>query len=164
MVKKPLTILAINPGSKYLGIAVFEGPELRDWCIKAIKGKWSKAKFKKVETILSDLMMQYEPNVLAIKKLHPSRTSKKLNRLVAHVKAFCQKKGLKIYQYSLEELENFLSPGERINKNQLAEAVASHYPFLFHELAKEQNHKNPYLIRMFEAIALGTVCFSRLDH
>lgn len=163
MVKKPLKILAINSGSKYLGIAIFEGPELKDWCIKGIKGKWSKTKLKKVETILADFMIQYEPNILAMKRLHLSRTSRNLNQLVVNIKIFCQKRGLKIYQYSLGELEKFLSPGERINKKRLAEVVASHYPFLFHELAKEQGNKNPYLIRMFEAVALGSVCFHYLD-
>ena len=39
MTNKPLKILAINPGTRYLGIAVFVGTDLREWAVKVIKGK-----------------------------------------------------------------------------------------------------------------------------
>lgn len=165
MPKKPLKILAINPGSRYLGIAVFNGSELKDWRIKVIDGRNSREKIEKVKTIFSGFIEQYEPNILSIKRLHPSRSSRNLNLLVVKIMELSKRKGLKIYEYSIKNVENFLSFDERIkNKRQLADAVASQYPFLFHELNKEKNHKNPYFIRMFEAIGLGIICFNRLDH
>lgn len=163
MVKKPFKILAINPGSKYLGIAVFEGPELRDWCIKVIKGKWSKEKIQKAYEVVISFVGQYECNVLAIKTLHPSRSSRNLNRLVAQIKSLAERKGLRVYQYSIKDLEEFISPERRINKMTLAELITSEYPVLFHELNKEKSHKNAYHLRMFEAVALGAVCFHHLD-
>ncbi|MEM2146702.1 MAG: hypothetical protein QW279_15170, partial [Candidatus Jordarchaeaceae archaeon] len=57
----------------------------------------------------------------------------------------------------------FLSPKEKINKKQMAELVASEYPFLFHLFEKEKKNKNPYAIRMFEAIALGLRYFYQLN-
>lgn len=163
MLKKPLKIIGINPGSKYLGIAIFQGSDLRYWGIKTLKGKWSKEKIEKTKEVISDLIAQYDLNVLAIKKLHPSRSSKNLNRLVAKIKEFSKRKGLRVYQYSMNDLEKFFSPEEKINKKQMAELVASEYPFLFQALEKERRNKNPYAIRMFEAIALGIRCFHQLD-
>lgn len=164
MPRKPLTILAINPGSKYLGLAIFQESDLRYWGIKVLKGRWSKNKILKVKIILSDLIGQYEPNVLAIKKLNPSRSSKNLNHLVANIREFLRRKILKVYQYTLKDLEKFFSPEGRINKKKMAELVVSHYPFLIHSFDKERKNKNPYFIRMFEAIALGVVCSRRLEH
>jgi hypothetical protein len=161
--KKPLKILAINPGTRYLGIAVFQGAELRDWGVKALKGKWSKEKIKKAMRIIFSFIEQYEPNVLAIKKLHPSWSSSNLNKLAAEIKELSKRKGLRIYQYSVNDLEAFFSPAERINRKKLAEIIALDYPELFHELEKEKSHKNPYYIRMFEAVALGSICFHQLD-
>jgi len=83
--------------------------------------------------------------------------------LVAKIKEFSKRKGLRVYQYSMKDLEKFFSPEEKINKKQMAELVASEYPFLFQPLQKEKGNKNPYAIRMFEAIALGIRCFHQLD-
>jgi len=163
MLKKPLKILAINPGSRYIGIAFFQGAELRDWGIKVIKGKWSADKMKKIRSIISGFIERYGPNVLVIKRLHPSRSSANLNHLVSKIKELSKRRGLKVYQYSIKDLETFFSPKGRINKKQMAEMIALEYPVLFHELKKEKSHKNPYHIRMFEAVALGSICFHHLD-
>jgi len=164
MIKKALTIIGINPGTRYLGIAVFQGSELLDWRIKILKGKWSKEKMKRAIEIVSEFIERYELNVLAIKKLHPSRRSLNLARLVAKIKEFSKRKGLKVYQYSIKDLEDFFSEEEKIkNKKRLAEMMVSEYPHLFHEFKREKSHKNPYYFRMFEAVALASVCFHQLD-
>jgi len=110
------------------------------------------------------LIDRYDLNVLAIKKLHRSRSSKNLNLLTARIREFARRKGLRVYEYSLRDLEQFFSPEGKINKKQMAELVASQYPFLIPPLEKEKGNRNPYLIRMFEAIALGVRCFHELDN
>ena len=64
MMKKPKTILGINPGAKYLGIAVFQGSELKDWRIKVFKGKWSKEKMDKVLEIISDYIFVFDVDAI----------------------------------------------------------------------------------------------------
>ncbi len=164
MLKKPLKILAINPGTKYLGLAVFEGSDLRYWGIKILRGKWSGQKFEKAKEIILDLKDDYEANTLAIKRLHRSRSSANLSQLVTKIKEFSKRKGLKVYQYSLKDLKDFFSLGTKINKKGIAGLVVSQYPFLTHAFDKEKRNRNPYFARMFEAIALGIVCFNQLDH
>lgn len=163
MLKRPLKIIGVNPGTKYLGLAIFQGSDLRYWGIKTLKGIWSKEKVERIKAIISDLIERYELNALALKKLHPSRSSKNLNQLVAKIKEFSKRKGLRVYEYSIKDLERFLSPKEKINKKQMAEFVVSEYPFLFHVFEKEKKNKNPYAIRMFEAIALGLRYFYQLN-
>jgi Holliday junction resolvasome RuvABC endonuclease subunit len=109
MIREPLKILGINPGTRYLGLAVLYGQELMDWRVKVLNGKWSKEKMKKAIEIISDFIERYEPSVLAIKKPHPSRRSLNLARLVAKIKVFLKRKGLKIYQYSIKDLRLFQS-------------------------------------------------------
>ncbi len=48
-------------------------------------------------------------------------------------------------------------------RRELVEKVTEEYPFLSHELSKERANMNPYYIRMFEAVALGSICFSHPD-
>jgi Holliday junction resolvasome RuvABC endonuclease subunit len=160
---RELKILGINPGTRYLGVAIFEGGELLDWGVKVIKGKRSEERTKMAKKIVSLLIDCGGPEVLAIKLLHPARSSKNLKRLVSQIKELSKRRGLKVYQYSIKELEDFFSPEEKINKRKLAEIVALEYPELLPELEKEKSHKNPYHMRMFEAIALGSMCFHHLD-
>jgi len=161
MTKKPLKIIGINPGTRYLGITVFDGPELMDWRIKVLKEKWSKEKMKKAIKIISEFMERYQPNVLAIKKLHPSRRSENLLRLLNKIKEFARRRNLKVFQYSIKEIEKSFIKGGKLNKRNLIEAVVKLYPILHYDLNKERNHRNPYYFRMFEAVALASACAQR---
>lgn len=163
MSTKIITILGINPGTKYLAITVFRNSELREWSIKIFKGKWSKTKMKKILAVIADIITQYDANVLAIKRLHPSRSSQCLNLLVSEIKDTVRRRGLSICEYSIKQLERFYSSGTKGNKERMAERVVLEYPVLFHEFDKEKNHKNPYYIRLFEAVALGSACHDQLD-
>ena len=118
---------------------------------------------KKIVSIISVFIEHYELNALAIKRLNPRRSSSNLNKLVRRIIDLAERKNLKVYQYSIKDMETFFS-GEKINRKKLAEAIASEYPILFHELNKEKAHKNPYYLRMFEAVALGSICFNQLDN
>jgi hypothetical protein len=162
MPKKPIKILAVNPGTKYLGIAVFQDGDLRDWSIKTIPGKWSKGKLIVIQSIITDLIATHHPDTLVLKSLDPSRRSRSLETLVSEIRKIAERKGISLQEYSIEDLKRFHSPEERINKRQLAELVSAEYPVLFHELNREIRHKNKYFDRMFEAVALGVMCFHEM--
>jgi Holliday junction resolvasome RuvABC endonuclease subunit len=148
-------VLAVNPGTKYLGIAVFRGHQLQDWRVKNLSGKWSKEKLKKALTIISTWTLRYGPDLLVIKKLHPSRSSRGLNSLHTQIQKLCLKKKLRLIQYTIKQLEAVFCHEERKNKRNLAEAVTALYPELTGELATEKRRRNPYHMRMLEAVALG---------
>lgn len=155
-------IIGISPGTRYIGFAVFYGSDLMDWGVKNIEGKWSRRKIEKVMSVIADLTGHHRANVLSIKELHPSRTSVNLDRVVSRIKELSKKRGLRICQYSIEEMKDFFCPGERINRRDLTEMVASKYPILSHELDRERTIINPYYVRMFEAVALGSICLNHL--
>lgn len=163
MIQQPLTIIGINPGSRYIGIAVFRGSELHDWSIKVIKGNSSHATLKKAKRVITQCLERYAPNAIAIKKLHPSRSSPYLIKLVADITDLARQKGITVSAYSIKDLERFFVGEEKTNKRTLTEAIVSTYPVLYHELNREKHHRNPYHIRMFEAVALGARCFQQLD-
>lgn len=164
MANKSLKIIGINPGTRYLGIAIFLDSDLRDWRAKSFKEKWSKEKMEKIRKTILCFFDQYEPNILAIKKLHPSRSSKNLKHLVIRIKELSKRRGLKVFQYSIKNMESFFLPGENSNKKRLTKVIASEYQDLFHELKKERSNRNAYYTRMFEAVALASMCFHQLNY
>ena len=163
MPKKTLKIIGINPGTRYLGISVFQDSDLRDWRIKVFQEKWSVYKIKKIKKIILSLIEDYKPNVLAIKILHPSRSSENLKLLTTWIKNSCKRKGLRILQFSIKELEDFFLPNEKLNKINLTKKISLEYPELINQINKEKSNKNPYYIRMFESVALASFSFHQLD-
>jgi Holliday junction resolvasome RuvABC endonuclease subunit len=162
MPQKTIKIIGINPGTRYMGIAVLYGPELMDWRIKVLEGRWSKEKIKKAINILSALIDQYKPDVLAIKKLHPSRRSENLVRLTNKMREFSRRRKLRVYRYSIKGIENSFIERGRLNRQNLIKAMVELYPILHHDLKKEKDHKNPYYFRMFEAVAVASACAQKL--
>jgi Holliday junction resolvasome RuvABC endonuclease subunit len=163
MTNKPFKVLAINPGSRYLAIAVFKESELNDWGIKVIRVADPERRQGKIKSLICNLIDYYEPNVLAVKRLHLVRSSANLNRLVLSIRRLARARDIKIYQYLLKDIKTFFSPEDRINKKQLARILSFRYPALWYEFSRERNNKGPYHIRVFEAVGLGAVCAHQLE-
>ncbi|MHC4270397.1 MAG: crossover junction endodeoxyribonuclease RuvC [Planctomycetota bacterium] len=163
MVKQTITVIGINPGTRYLGISVFHETELRDWRVKVIKGKCQKEKIERGMMVVSSFIEEHKPDALAIKRIHSSRSSQDLNMLVTKIKEFSRRKKLKVYEYSIKELETFFSTEGKTNKKKMVEMIALKYPDLSNEFNREKKQKNPYHTRMFEAVALGSICVYQLS-
>lgn len=157
MPRKEHNILAVNPGTKYLGLAVFQSSDLVYWGVKTLDGEWSRDKIRSTEKILMDLADRYTVTVLVVKKQHSSRSSRSLDCLTAAVGRFARKSSLKVRFYSLDDLKKSLMPGMKANRMDIAGIIAARYRFLIPVLEKERQKKHPYFIRMFEAIAAGMV-------
>jgi len=59
------------------------------------------------------------------------------------------------YEYSIDDLKKKLLSETLGNKHLLMEEISKRYPFLLSDLQRESVHKNPYLVRMFEAVVWG---------
>ncbi|MGD0596848.1 MAG: hypothetical protein ABSA64_04910 [Sedimentisphaerales bacterium] len=162
MSNKLCKILAINPGSRYIGVAVFYGNALQDWQIKNVPYLPEKRKLAKVKNIVLRLIERYEPDIIALKKFHPSKMSIHLKRIVNLIeKLACQRK-IRIHNYSIKQVTDLIISDEPKNKARLAEVLANRYPDLMREFRKDILSKHHYHIRMFEAVALGTICCDQL--
>jgi hypothetical protein len=159
---KILNILSIIPGTKYLGVAIFVDSDLRDWLIKSIPEISMEGKADYIRSCIADIIERFNINVLAIKKLHPARQSKNLVDLVTVIQETGKRANASVIEFPIHVIEQFFIKG-KLNKKRLVEEVAAMYPVVFHEYEREQKNKNKYLTRMFEAIAMGIVCFNRLD-
>ncbi len=162
MLTKTRNILAIIPGTKYFGVAIFVDTDLRDWFVKSIPTIPLKEKEEFAKAFISDLIERFNINTLAIKKLHPARQSKNLMELVSIIKNVEKKTNISFAEFPLYAIEQSLIQG-KLNKKRLAEEVTQRYPVIIHEYEREKKNKSRYLTRMFEAIALGIVCFNQIE-
>ncbi len=159
---KTYNILAIIPGTKYLGVAIFVDTDLRDWYVKSIPNLSIKDKAEYVKEFIGGLIDHFNINILAMKKLHEARQSRNLSELVSKIKEAQKKLNIRVKEYPLQTIEQSLVQGKQ-NKRKLVDEVAQLYPVIIHEHEREKKNKSRYLTRMFEAIALGVVCFNQAD-
>ena len=160
---RPLVVLGLNPGTRYTGVAVFYGPHLHDWRVRATGDGSSRARGNTAKDMVSALIERHTPHVLAIKKRHPSRSSAELRRLEDSITGLSRRSGLLVRRYTIDELKAAFAPGMPINKRDLARVIASRYPDLQIELRREEQSRNPYYIRRFEAVAVASLCYYELE-
>lgn len=153
----------MNPGHRYLGVAVFHGTELREWSVKSFRSLSLDDAIVRVEQMLSEYVARYGIRILALKALHPSRSSVMLQKIIAAMRVFGKSGKLRVVEYSLEDVKRTMFANERANKVRIMKSVTERYPFLFREYEKECCHKQPYFFRMFEAVAVGITCLAKLD-
>jgi hypothetical protein len=163
MLRKEICVLAVNPGTKYLGLAVFQGSDLIYWGTKVLRGKWSIRKLRNAEKLLLDIIDRYGITVLSLKRVHPSRTSTNLRSLIASIEGLAEKRGLTVHRYELGDLKRFFAASPKANKMTVLRLALAQYQFLGDQIDREEKHKHPYFIRMFEAIAAGILAFNRFD-
>ncbi len=163
MREREIRILAVNPGSIYVGIAVFHGLELVDWGVRSIREKSVQDKAERLKRIMAEMMERDGINCFAIKRIHPARSSENLQAITRSMKEWARKEGMEVHEHSIKEIESSLLSSERRNKQVLMEEGAVRYSFLYPELEKERQNRNPYLVRMFEAVALGMKCLSDME-
>jgi Holliday junction resolvasome RuvABC endonuclease subunit len=163
MQKEQPKTLAISQGSRYIGFAAFRGPELLDWGVRVIRAKTSRGKIQIATAILVEAIERFRPDTLAVKQLHASRSSSALNGLTDSITELACRRKIRVCRYSIGQLKAALCPEAKGNKRRLAEEVAALYPVLAHDLQKEMTNRNPYHLRMFEAAALGLVCYRQLE-
>jgi len=161
MPKEPPRILAVNPGSRYIGFAAFRGPELLDWGVRVIAAPTPRGRVRVAGQILTDAIERFGPDTLAVKRLHASRSSLALDLLADSIRELARRRRLKVHEYSITELKDALCAETKANRRRLAAAVADTYPVLGPELQKEMAARHPYYLRMFEAVVLGVVCYRR---
>lgn len=163
MPKEPTTILAVNPGSRYVGFAAFRGPDLLDWGVRVSRATTPRGRVNTVSSILSEAIERFHPDTLAVKALHPSRSSPALDNLTDSITELARRRRIRVCPYSISQLKIALLRETNGNKRRLAERVVALYPVLAHDFQSETSNVNPYHIRMFEAVALGVVCYRHID-
>jgi Holliday junction resolvasome RuvABC endonuclease subunit len=103
MSKNKSKILAIDPGTREMGIAFFDKGKLIYYGVKTIKkGKSPSETLKEGRKIILRLIKDLEPNVLVVEKAFfaNNRNASLLNILVDEIKDIGRRKGLKVMSFA----------------------------------------------------------------
>lgn len=154
------TILAVDPGTRKLGVAVLCGNELLFYGVKTVTNR--KNPLLVLETISSYiriLLKKYRPTYLAIEKMFVTQKNSSLLVVAAEqIKATAKEANLPIYEYAPSTVRKRLCQSGRATKRETAEILAERFPELKRYYQRTAAWERDYYGNLFDAVAIGVVC------
>ncbi len=101
----PIHLLAIDPGSRYLGVAVFEDLFLLNWRTQIIedKGRSAQAAVSRVRQIVRQSIKEHHVTMVVVRPYCPCprHTSKVVAAMVKEIQRFGKQQGLRVSRCDL---------------------------------------------------------------
>ena len=151
-------ILAIDPGTKYLGVAFFEGKELIYYGVKTIKQmKLARDTLKEGKKVILRMIKDFNPDNLVVEKtlILNNKNSVLLNLFTRKIEAIGKRKGLNVYSFAANTVRKNICGNGTASKDEVARVVVSHYLELRPYLKSDKRWKEIYYRNMFDAVVLG---------
>ncbi len=167
---QPRRILAIDPGTRFIGIAFLVGTDLVRADVERNVRYASISRedlHDKIERILARWITRYHPEVVALEKLQfiQSKRSLLLVQVVKEMKGCCKRKGMPVEDYMPMAVRRFFCKESRPTRLNVARVIATEYFRWLHPYYEKGAAKGwwrpPYWLSMFDAIALGLACHAR---
>lgn len=154
-------IIAVDPGTRELGVAVFSGgKELVFYNVKTVTNRKSPlAALEIIAAYIRNLIKKYRPQVLAIEKMFITQRNSALLAVAAEqIKAVAKEANLPIYEYAPTTIRKRLCQSGRATKREVARILAGKYPELNRYYLRTAQWEKNYYANLFDAVAIAVVC------
>lgn len=171
----PPTILGLDPGTRFLGVAVIRGHNLLAYAVHELwNGRQPHDLIGQARRVVFRYIEQHAPRIVAIEApyLIPSERAATLTTLALELRERSKDLGLCVHQLSPEEARRSVIGNPRSTKIDIAEALVARG---FHEL-RTKIPKRParpaiglrprdrYWLHVFDALALAVAVQGRVIH
>lgn len=157
--KKPV-ILALDPGTREMGVAVLQGDELLDYRVKTFRnGRKVKDLLIQASICMRSLMEQYRPDIVVIEKPFFAKTKRSalLVFLVQELRRRALLRGADLRLVSPLEVRAKLVGNAKATKRDVALKVIDHFPELREHFHPRDHWRERYWGHVFDAVAAGSV-------
>lgn len=159
----PLRLLAVDPGTRYLGLAAFEGPELIRAEIETVRtpGMNGRAVAERAEAIVLAWIMRYEPDRIAVEECYfaQARRSRSLRRVTQAVIRAAKRRGLPVILRTPLAVRRRICLAGPPTRLAVAHVIATErFPWLqplYEKEARRSWWRKRYWTSLFDAVALG---------
>lgn len=164
MPTKPPTILAIDPGTKEIGVAVFSGAGLCYYAVKTIKRRRPpQVLLAEISSYVIRLIQGYRPQTLVIEKTFLiQKSAALLNVAATEMKQTARQHGLAVCEYAPVEVRRAICQSENATKRETALRIVKRFPELAHYLNQPTRWGELYWANVFDAVAVGWVYLSEM--
>lgn len=164
MKTSPPVVLAITPGTREFGVAIFHGFELVYFGVKTFKREHSVKRLKsEVSSLLKELCQPRKPQHLAIKEINQyQRKSSNLFLIADFIKKQAHLNEIPVVEVSLAQVRHLLGAGRKPTQTEIFQKVATLYPELRQYQNRPSKWQGEYYTCIFSAVAAGLVCLNDL--
>lgn len=151
-------ILAIDPGTRYLGMALLEGDALVYYGVKRIHHRGSPhERLTEGKRVVAELIRDLDPDLLAYEKtfIAKNRNTALLNVLADEIVSLAERQGLEVVGVAPSTVKKRVTGNGRASKREVAEAVAAIYPELRAYLPNGKG--SAFRSNLFDAVAVALV-------
>jgi crossover junction endodeoxyribonuclease RuvC len=162
---KPKTkILAIDPGTREIGVALLQNGDLIYHGVKTIRKRGTpQERLKEGRWIVLRLINDFKPEVLAVEKTFfaKSKSAPLLNVFADEIQAIGKQQRKAVVSFAPNTVKKFICGNGHASKAEVARVVISRFPELKVFLTQDRAWKERYHQNMFDAVALGICCSAR---
>lgn len=153
-------LLAVDPGSRELGLAVFDRDELRYYAVSGLAKRKPEGEVPvEAARIICTLIREHQPFKLALVQplvIHPA--AERLAHVIRRVKRLARDEGFPLQIRSPKSIRQFICSSERATKKETVERLCAIYPELARYGEGRSQWEKLYYEPMFNAVALGLTC------
>jgi crossover junction endodeoxyribonuclease RuvC len=154
---KSKTILALDPGLRELGFAVFADRNLATGGVLPLRDLPQPSRLPEARRQLRRWVRTYKPRAIVVEQTyrHSLPWLDDLYRLLGTAVRLAGRRRIRLATYSPQAVRKSLVGNGKATKREVANAIAMKYPFLRIYLTQDRKWKERYWQNMFDAIALG---------
>jgi Holliday junction resolvasome RuvABC endonuclease subunit len=164
MSQSSFRILAIDPGTRLMGVAFLDDGKLLYHSVKVIaRGRSPQQTLQRAKGVILRLIKDLEPQTIAVEKMFfsKSRNAALLNVLFDEIRSITKKKGLQFVSYAPSTIKKFTCNNGRATKKEVATVIVSRFPELKVYLTQDREWKERFHQNMFDAVALAVMTAAR---
>lgn len=155
-----MKILAIDPGTRTMGVALLDRKKLVYHGVRAISAEGApRERLNEARRTVLRLINDLKPDALVVEKtcFANNRHGAALHALVRNLVALGRRKRLRVISFAANTVKKRVCGNGRASKREVAQAVIARYPELGVYLTQDRKWKERYHQNMFDAVAVGMV-------
>ncbi len=157
MRKNKIKILAVDPGTKHMGIAAFEGTELVDYGVKTIRQGSEQIILAHLEEVVARLIREKKPDYFVLERntFSQIRQNFRLTLVVSKMKHIAKKQGILVYEYDPRTIRKEICNDGNASKIRVAQTVVISFDELKPFLQSNKKWVLRYYLNLLDAVAVG---------
>ncbi len=163
--KSASIILAIAPGKREFGIAVFSGRELIYFAIRTVSRRHSdELQKEEIIELLKELFTCFNPQLVALKAISKyQQTSVSLKGIVKLIKRRAKAEQVPAIEISHKQVKSFFEDAEKRTQKNAFQMLVLLYPELRQFFSRPNRWQNDYYRNLLSAVSVGFVCLKSLN-
>jgi RNase H-fold protein (predicted Holliday junction resolvase) len=157
-------ILAIAPGSREFGVAVFSERELIYFAVRTLpRGRSAALQKEEVSELLLELFANFKPQLVVLRAVSKyQQTSVALREIVKFVKRQAKAREIPVTEISLEQVKSFFQDAGKDTQKRAFQTLANLYPELRQFSSRPSKWQSDYYHNLLSAVLIGVVCLKSL--